>query len=80
MISCCRVLKYVVSSLKNILITGGAGFIGSHTYSKILEKGFNIYIADSFVNSSKKVFERIKKIIDIYGFYDQKKINIFEGY
>ena len=69
----------MVSSLKNILITGGAGFIGSHTCLKFLEGGFNIYIADSFINSSKKVFERIKKITDIYGFYDQKKINIFEG-
>ena len=69
----------MVSSLKNILITGGAGFIGSHTCLKFLEGGFNIYIADSFINSSKKVFERIKKITDIYGFHDQKNINIFEG-
>ena len=65
--------------MKNILITGGAGFIGSHTCLNFLEKGFNIYIADSFINSSKKVFERLKKIIDVYGCYDQNKINIFEG-
>ena len=62
--------------MKNILITGGAGFIGSHTCLNFLEKGFNIYIADSFINSSKKVFGRIKKVADINGFYDPKKINI----
>ena len=65
--------------MKNILITGGAGFIGSHTCLIFLEKGFNIYIADSFINSSKEVFARLKKIIDIYGCHDQNKINIFEG-
>ena len=64
--------------IRKILITGGTGFIGSHTCLKFLEEGFNIYIADSFINSSKKVFGRIKKIADIYGFYDQKKINILK--
>lgn len=65
--------------MKNILITGGAGFIGSHTCLNFLEKGLNIYVADSFKNSSKKVFEKLKKILDISGCYDQNKINIFEG-
>ena len=65
--------------MKNILITGGAGFFGSHTCLNFLEKGFNIYIADSFINSSKKVFARLKEILDITGYYDQNKINIFVG-
>lgn len=64
--------------MKNILITGGAGFIGSHTCITFLEKGFNIYIIDSFINSSKKVFESLKKILDISSRYYQNTINIFE--
>ena len=38
-----------------ILLTGGAGFIGSHTALLLLEKGHEVVIYDSFVNSSNKV-------------------------
>ena len=49
--------------MKNILVTGGAGFIGSHTCLNLLEKGFNVFMIDSFQNSSEKV---IKRILEIY--------------
>ena len=49
--------------MKNILITGGAGFIGSHTCIPLLENGFNITILDSNVNSSQKSLEGILKIV-----------------
>ena len=45
--------------MKNILITGGAGFIGSHTCLVFLEKGYNLYVLDSFVNGTKSVFRGI---------------------
>ncbi len=48
--------------MKNILVTGGSGFIGSHTCLYLLEKGFNVFIIDSFQNSSEKVIERILEI------------------
>ena len=35
-----------------ILITGGAGFIGSHTSLVLLDKGYSLYIIDSLDNSS----------------------------
>ena len=65
--------------MKNILITGGAGFIGSHTCLVFLEKGYNLYVLDSFVNSTKSVFEGIKKILKLSKKLDKKKLNIFEG-
>ena len=37
--------------MKNILITGGTGFIGSHTFLKFLEEGFNIAI--SYADTSR---------------------------
>ena len=40
--------------MKTILLTGGAGFIGSHTSLVLLEKGFRVYVIDSFENSSEK--------------------------
>ena len=48
--------------MKTILATGGTGYIGSHTCSKLIEKGHNIYILDSLYNSSYNVFERLQNI------------------
>ena len=45
-----------------ILLTGGAGFIGSHTAVELLEAGFDIVVADDFSNSSQEVISAIKQI------------------
>lgn len=45
-----------------VLLTGGAGFIGSHTAVGLLEKGHEVVIADNFVNSKPEAVNRIKKI------------------
>lgn len=46
----------------NILITGGAGFIGSHTYVVLKENGFNPIIVDNFSNSSIHVIQQLETI------------------
>ena len=46
----------------SILVTGGAGFIGSHTVVELLEKGEKITIVDNFCNSSPEVLNKIKQI------------------
>ena len=48
-----------------ILVTGGAGYIGSHTCVELLQKGYDVVIADNFVNSSRDVPERIRRITGI---------------
>ena len=48
-----------------VLVTGGAGFIGSHTCLALLEKGFDLVIIDSYVNSCKKSIERVSEILQI---------------
>lgn len=45
-----------------ILVTGGAGFIGSHTSVELLNKGKKIVIIDNFSNSKPEVLDKIKKI------------------
>ena len=65
--------------MKNILITGGMGFIGSHTCLDFLEEGFNITIIDSLKNSSKIVLKGLKKILELSNNYDENKINFHEG-
>jgi UDP-glucose 4-epimerase len=48
--------------IKNILVTGGTGYIGSHLCIKLLQEGYNITILDSFINSKKKTLKKIKNI------------------
>ncbi|HDS1115715.1 UDP-glucose 4-epimerase GalE [Pluralibacter gergoviae] len=45
-----------------ILITGGAGYIGSHTVLCLLEKGFEVVVLDNHCNSSYEALKRVKKI------------------
>ena len=47
---------------KTILVTGGTGYIGSHTAVELFQKGYELIIADSLVNSELKVLEGIEKI------------------
>ena len=46
----------------NILVTGGTGFIGSHTAAELINQNFNVIIADNLSNSSIDVLENIFKI------------------
>lgn len=48
--------------MKKILVTGGAGYIGSHTVVELLEKGEKLIIVDNFSNSSPESLEKIKVI------------------
>ncbi len=46
----------------NILVTGGAGYIGSHTCVELLNRGYGVVVADNLVNSSVKSLERVQQI------------------
>ncbi len=46
----------------NILVTGGAGYIGSHTCVELLNSGHSCIIVDNLYNSNEKVVDRIKKL------------------
>ena len=56
--------------MRNILVTGGAGFIGSHICIKLLENNYRITVFDSFVNSSPISLKRVKEIV----FKDKKEM------
>ncbi|APC05318.1 UDP-glucose 4-epimerase [Polynucleobacter asymbioticus] len=56
----------------NILLTGGAGYIGSHTAVVLTEAGHNVIILDNFCNSDRSVLERLKQIL-------QKDLICIEG-
>lgn len=48
--------------MMNILVSGGLGFIGSHTTVSLLAAGHNVFIVDDLSNSSKEIHERIIQI------------------
>ncbi len=45
-----------------ILVSGGAGYIGSHTCIELLNAGFDIVVADNYYNASPVVLDRVKQI------------------
>jgi len=55
-----------------ILVTGGAGYIGSHTVVLLIEAGYKVVIFDNFFNSSKESINRVEKIVG-------KSITTIEG-
>lgn len=48
--------------MKTILVTGGAGYIGSHTIIELIEAGFSVVVADNLVNASQESLRRVEKI------------------
>ena len=64
---------------EKVLLTGGCGFIGSHTALILLELGFDLIIIDSNINSSSKVIDRICKIIFKEYRIDNNRFSFYQG-
>jgi UDP-glucose 4-epimerase len=48
--------------MKRILVTGGAGYIGSHTVLELLNAGYEVIVVDNLSNSSEKSLERVREL------------------
>lgn len=57
---------------KTILVTGGAGYIGSHTCVRLLESGYGVVVLDNFSNSSQEAVRRVEDIT-------QREVTLIEG-
>ena len=65
--------------MSTILVTGGAGFIGSHTCVELLEAGYDVVIMDNFCNSKPEALNRIKQITGKdFKFYETDMLD-YEG-
>ena len=56
----------------NVLVTGGAGYIGSHTCLELLEKGYGVVVIDNLCNSNPKSLDRVQELTG-------KSIKFYEG-
>ena len=45
-----------------ILVTGGAGYIGSHTVLQLLEAGYDVHVLDNLSNSSREALRRVAEL------------------
>ena len=57
--------------LKKILVTGGAGFIGSHTCIELLNNGNEVVVVDNLYNANKKSLEVVERVTG-------KKVTFYE--
>jgi UDP-glucose 4-epimerase len=68
---------------KKILVTGGTGYIGSHTVVELQESGYEVVVVDDLSNSSIDVLDNIEKItgkkpaFENFDLADRKKLAIF---
>jgi UDP-glucose 4-epimerase len=68
---------------KKILVTGGTGYIGSHTSVELIKEGFDVVIIDNLYNSEAEVVDRIGQItgiepeLEIFDICNQEKLNGF---
>lgn len=58
-----------------ILVTGGAGYIGSHTVVELQNAGYDVVVVDNLVNSSRKSLERVAKITGKQAAFYEANIN-----
>ncbi len=65
--------------MENVLVTGGAGFIGSHIAERLVRDGYNVKIFDNFSTGKEENIEEIKKNVEIIKGDMQEKEQVWEA-
>lgn len=72
---------YAIVNMMNILVTGGAGYIGSHTLIELIANKYNVVVVDNLSNSSREAIHRVERITDttiplhVFDVEDSTKLN-----
>ena len=64
---------------QTILVTGGTGFIGSHTTVELQQAGYNVVIIDNLSNSKVEVLDGIEKITGIRPAFENVDLRDFDA-
>jgi UDP-glucose 4-epimerase len=62
--------------MARVLITGGAGFIGTHTACVLLDAGHELVVFDNFANSSP---EALRRVVELVGGDAARRLQVVEG-
>lgn len=62
-----------------ILVTGGTGYIGSHTAVELLNNDYEVVIIDNLSNSKREVVDKIKKLL-IKMFFSMRVMYVIKNY
>lgn len=65
--------------MKRVLVTGGSGFIGSHTCLTLIEKGYEVIVIDSLINSSLNSLEKVSEIAKLEDKLKSEKLFFVKG-
>ena len=65
--------------MDTVLVTGGCGYIGSHTAICLIKNGFKVVLIDSFINSFKSSYIKILKLIEKDYVERKNNIKLIEG-
>ena len=69
----------IIDMKQTILVTGGTGFIGSHTTVELQQAGYNVVIVDNLSNSKADVLDGIEKITGIRPAFEQVDLRDFDA-
>ena len=61
-----------------ILVTGGCGYIGSHTITILLEKNYDVVVVDNLSNSSKASLDAVAKIVGLNEEERQRRLKFYQ--
>ena len=73
------VMSEISSPKPTILVTGGCGYIGSHTIVCLLEQGYNVVVVDNLLNSSPASLDRVAKICGLSDEDRKERLVFFEA-
>lgn len=63
---------------RTVLVTGGCGYIGTHTIVCLLEQNYNVVVVDNLVNSSQVSLDRVCEIIGLTGKDRESRLRFYE--
>lgn len=63
---------------KTVLVAGGAGYVGSHTLTCLLQQGFNVVVVDNLVNSSRISLDRVCEIVGLSAEQRAERLKFYE--
>lgn len=74
----CAIRNMTTDAMPTVLVTGGAGYIGSHTVLELVEAGYRAVVVDNLDNSSEESLERVKQLTGKADMIEFRKVDLLD--